>query len=198
MNARIHKLVGKQTSDIRARLESDGVRIVDGEGRMVGPFSVEVAGEQIESDVTLLALGARPRVLPTAMPDGERIFTWTQLYELTELPEHLVVVGSGVTGAEFAGAYQLLGSDVTLISSSTSVLGKHDPEAAQFIHEVFDARGMTMVTVSVLLGLYRLPPRGGRLALTSIECDAVLSLTNRLTIRLVMRIAVLLMMYSDC
>ncbi len=148
VNARIRKLVGKQTGDIRARLESDGVSIVEGEGRMVGPFSVAVRDEQIESDVTLLALGARPRVLPAALPDGDRIFTWTQLYELTEVPERLVVVGSGVTGAEFAGAYQLLGSHVTLVSSSDRVLGKQDPEAAQFIQDVFDGRGMTMVTGS--------------------------------------------------
>ena len=56
------------------------------------------------------------------MPDGERILTWRQLYDLPELPEELIVVGSGVTGAEFAGAYQALGSQVTLVSSRDRVL----------------------------------------------------------------------------
>lgn len=54
------------------------------------------------------------------MPDGERILNWTQVYDLDELPEELIVVGSGVTGAEFAGAYQALGSRVTLVSSVTA------------------------------------------------------------------------------
>ena len=56
------------------------------------------------------------------MPDGERILTWTQLYNLSEVPEELIVIGSGVTGAEFASAYNGLGSKVTLVSSRDRVL----------------------------------------------------------------------------
>ena len=52
--------------------------------------------------MVLVATGATPRVLADARPDGERILTWRQVYDLPELPEHLIVVGSGVTGAEFA------------------------------------------------------------------------------------------------
>ena len=69
----------------------------------------------LEADLVLVATGARPRVLDTARPDGERILTWQQIWDLTELPAHLVVIGSGVTGAEFAHAYQGLGSQVTLL-----------------------------------------------------------------------------------
>ena len=65
----------------------------------------------------LIATGAQPRVLPGAVPDGDRMLTWRQLYDLPELPPKLIVVGSGVTGAEFASAYQALGSQVTLVSS---------------------------------------------------------------------------------
>ena len=65
----------------------------------------------------LIATGATPRVLPTARPDGVRILDWRQVYDLTELPEHLIVVGSGVTGAEFASAYLAMGTKVTLVSS---------------------------------------------------------------------------------
>ena len=64
-----------------------------------------------EADVVLIATGASPRELPSARPDGERILTWRQLYDLTRLPEHLIVVGSGVTGAEFVHAYTELGVD---------------------------------------------------------------------------------------
>ena len=65
----------------------------------------------------LLATGGTPRVLPGAVPDGERILSWRQLYDLTELPSHLIVVGSGVTGAEFASGYSEMGVPVTLVSS---------------------------------------------------------------------------------
>ena len=66
--------------------------------------------EELEADVVLVATGATPRVMATARPDGERILTWQQIYDLDTLPERLVVVGSGVTGAELAQAYLGLGS----------------------------------------------------------------------------------------
>jgi dihydrolipoamide dehydrogenase len=90
-------------------------------------------------------VGARPRVIAGSEPDGERILTWTQLYDLHALPEHLIVVGSGVTGAEFAGAYRMLGSRVTLVSSGARVLESQDPEAAAHIEDAFTTRGMTMI-----------------------------------------------------
>ena len=93
----------------------------------------------------LLATGAHPRVLPTAVPDGERILTWHQIYDLEDFPERLVVVGSGVTGAEFAGAYQALGSQVTLVSSRDRVLPGEDADAAAVVEKVFRRRGMTVV-----------------------------------------------------
>ena len=93
----------------------------------------------------LIATGAQPRVLPGAEPDGERILTWRQLYDLPELPPELIVVGSGVTGAEFAGAYQALGSQVTLVSSRDRVLPQEDADAAVVVEEVFRRRGMTVL-----------------------------------------------------
>lgn len=110
VNRRVKDLAAAQSADIRASLTEAGVELVDGRGRLDGPDRVEVldaAGERLgqhEADVILLAVGARPRELESAPCDGERILNWTQLYELDRLPEHLIVVGSGVTGAEFASA----------------------------------------------------------------------------------------------
>lgn len=160
VNARVVELATAQSADIRTRLEHEGVRIVEGSGRLDGPQRVVVqrgasggtttsgadGGTQtFDADVILLATGATPRVLPEAAPDGERILTWTQLYGLTELPERLIVVGSGVTGAEFAGAYNALGADVVLVSSRDRVLPGEDVDAAEVIEEVFRTRGMTVL-----------------------------------------------------
>ena len=80
------------------------------------------SAEVLEADVVLLGTGATPRILPAAQPDGERILSWRDVYDLTALPERLVVVGSGVTGAEFASGYCELGVPVTLVSSRDRVL----------------------------------------------------------------------------
>ena len=71
--------------------------------------------------------------------------TWHQIYDLDAFPEELIVVGSGVTGAEFAGAYQALGSQVTLVSSRDRVLPGEDADAAAVVESVFRRRGMTVV-----------------------------------------------------
>lgn len=150
VNARVRRLAEAQSADIRAGLDEAGVEVISGQGRVAGADRVEVldpAGQivrTLEADVTLLAVGARPRELPDAPSDGERILNWTQLYALDALPEHLIVVGSGVTGAEFASAYRALGSEVTLVSSREKVLPGTDPDAADVLEDAFARRGVTV------------------------------------------------------
>ncbi len=89
VNQRVVELARAQSADIRDRLEREGVRLVEGTGRLAGPYRVVVdpSGLALDADTVLIAVGATPRTLPQAPPDGERIFTWTQLYRLTELPD---------------------------------------------------------------------------------------------------------------
>ncbi len=142
VHARVKALALAQSSDIEARLRREGVRVVRGAARLEGPGRVSCDGEVIDTDVVLLAVGATPRVLPGAEPDGDRVLDWRQLYDLPELPEHLVVVGSGVTGAEFAAAYLAMGCRVTLVSSRDRVLPSEDADAAELLQQVFERRGM--------------------------------------------------------
>ncbi|MFB2557269.1 NAD(P)H-quinone dehydrogenase [Herbiconiux liangxiaofengii] len=156
VNKRLLGLARQQSEDMRANLVRAGVTIVSGHGRLDGSSSVIVstAGkggtdfDALEADTIVVSVGASPRILSSAVPDGERIFTWTQLYNLQSVPEHLIVVGSGVTGAEFASAYTALGSKVTLISSRDQVLPGEDADAAAVIENVFKRNGMTVLSKS--------------------------------------------------
>lgn len=157
INKRLNALAAQQSDDMRTTLLRSGVRILTGEGRLEGPGKLVVstakgpAGrdfDEVEVDTLVVSVGASPRILPSAVPDGERIFTWKQLYTLDQVPEHLIVVGSGVTGAEFASAYVALGSKVTLISSREQVLPGEDADAAAVIEEVFTRNGMTVLSKS--------------------------------------------------
>jgi NAD(P)H dehydrogenase (quinone) len=146
--SRVLALARAQSADVAGRLAAEGVEVRSGVGRLVGPRTVAVGDTEISADIVLLATGARPRVLPGGVPDGERILTCRQLYDLDELPSELIVVGSGVTGAEFAGAYQALGSQVTLVSSRDRVLPSEDADAAMVVEDVFKRRGMTVLSRS--------------------------------------------------
>lgn len=146
VNPRIKRLAEAQSEDTHARLVKEGIKVITGEARLVDPHIVAVDDQRMRADVVLLATGAHPRELPTARPDGERILTWRHLYDLEELPERLIVVGSGVTGAEFASAYQSLGSDVTLVSSRELVMPTQDSDAAEVLEDVFMRRGMTVLS----------------------------------------------------
>lgn len=150
VNARVKRLAADQSADIERRLVRDGIRIVHGRGRLDGPQRVVVelaaGGEEVlEAGAVLVATGAAPRVIPSAQPDGERILTWEQVYDIDEVPEKLVVVGSGVTGAEFASAYLSLGIDVTLVSSRDRVLPGEDADAAAVLEDVLTRRGMKVL-----------------------------------------------------
>ncbi|HET7476769.1 MAG TPA: NAD(P)H-quinone dehydrogenase [Dermatophilaceae bacterium] len=153
VNARILGLATRQSADIQRRLEVDGVRVCRGAGRLRSAAQVRVEHasghvEDLAADVVLVATGATPRVMPSAAPDGERILTWQQIYRLPTLPDRIVVVGSGVTGAELAHAYLGLGSEVVLVSSRDRVLPGEDADAAAVIEEVFRRRGMQVLNRS--------------------------------------------------
>jgi dihydrolipoamide dehydrogenase len=153
VNDRVKQLAADQSSDIGRRLAKEDVTVVRGRGRLDGPNRVvatlEDGSEQVlEADAVLVATGAAPRTLPSARPDGERILTWEQVYDLTEVPSSLVVVGSGVTGAEFASAYLALGIDVTLVSSRDRVLPGEDADASAVLEEVLKRRGMNVLSKS--------------------------------------------------
>ena len=155
VNKRLLGLAAQQSEDMRSNLLDAGVRLVHGEGRLDGSNAIIVSTakggtdfDRIEADTLVLSVGATPRVLPTAIPDGERILTWKQVYDLPEIPEHLIVVGSGVTGAEFASAYRALGAKVTLISSRDQVLPGEDADAASVIEKVFKRNGMKVLNKS--------------------------------------------------
>ena len=163
---------------VTSLLESQGVRLLRGTGRLVGAYAVEATTddgvEQIEADAILLSTGSRPRVPEWATIDGERILTTRQAYPPPEIPEHLVVIGSGVTGVEFTHMFSALGAQVSLIVSRQQVLPTKDPEVAAVLENEFIRRGVKLLKGARAIvdrprgrqGVHRLRrrPRGRRFA----------------------------------
>lgn len=147
-NERVTALALSQSADILQRLHAAKVDVVQARARVISATDVEIStiekSYRESADAILIATGARPRELSSTLCDGVRILNWKQLYCLKELPEHLIVIGSGVTGAEFASAYAALGSEVTLVSSRKLVLPSEDEDAARVISNIFEKRGINL------------------------------------------------------
>ena len=152
LNHRVRCLAAAQSQDIAGRLTHEGVTLLHGTARLDGPGTLIVqqgdTEQSLEADIVLIATGTTPRELPDAPCDGRRVLNWKQLYDLEELPSRLIVVGSGVTGAEFASAYDALGAEVVLVSSRAQVLPGEDADAAHVLQRAFTDRGMAVMNQS--------------------------------------------------
>jgi dihydrolipoamide dehydrogenase len=170
LRERIHGITDQMNRGMVELLESQGVRLVHGVGRMKGPHEVVVetaAGgvEELPADAVLLSTGSRPRIPEWCEPDTERVLTTRDAYPPKELPEHLVVIGSGVTGVEFVHMFESLGSRVTLIVSRQQVLPQKDPEVAAALEDALLARGVTLLKGARAIGV---DVDGGAVA---VRCD---------------------------
>jgi pyruvate/2-oxoglutarate dehydrogenase complex dihydrolipoamide dehydrogenase (E3) component len=147
---RVRDLASAQSEDIRTRVTAEGTRLVKGTGRILGPHTVEVRDgkkppEHLDCDAILIATGSAPRRMATAPTDGEVILSSQDVYNLKEVPERLVVIGAGATGAEYATAFLRFGSQVTFVVSRDRVLPAEDEDAAMVIEDVFRRRGLETV-----------------------------------------------------
>ena len=131
-------------------LGSQGITIVKGVAKVLGPHTVSVeltegGTREFHADAILVATGTRPRIPDWCHPDGERILTTRECYPPKELPEHIIVVGSGVTGVEFVHMFSSFGSKVTLVVSRQQVLPQKDPEVAAVLEDDFLRRGVSLL-----------------------------------------------------
>jgi len=141
------------TSDINENwvelLEDQNVDMVSGVGRFTGPHEAmahTAEGERtFQFDKALISTGSAPRIPPWAPVDGKRVLTTRDCYDLVDVPEHVIVIGSGVTGVEFTHIFEAMGSAVSLVVSRQQILPHRDAEVAAVLEEDFLERGVRLV-----------------------------------------------------
>lgn len=152
-------ITGRINRSVCTLLESQGVRIVRGTARLKGPHEVVVETAdgitELRAGALLLSTGSRPRIPDFAEPDGDRVLTTRQAYPPKEMPEHLVVIGSGVTGVELVHMFSSFGAKVTLLVSRQQVLPYKDAEVAAALEEDFLARGVVLLKGARAVGIDR-------------------------------------------
>ncbi|MGI8985177.1 MAG: dihydrolipoyl dehydrogenase family protein [Acidimicrobiales bacterium] len=157
LKRRIVDIEDRLRTSVEGLLSDQGVRVIRGAGRLAGPGTVEVETaegiEAVEADAVLVATGSRPRIPDWCRPDGDRILTTRQAYPPPVMPEHLVVIGSGVTGVEFVHMFAAFGATVTLVVSRQQVLPNKDPEVAAVLEDEFLRRGVRLFIGARAVGI---------------------------------------------
>ncbi len=154
--ARIAKIAGDLSQNTSDVLQDQGVRLIRGRGRFTGPNTAVAETDEgeieLEFDVALISTGSKPRVPDWAQVDGKRVLTTRDAYDLGEIPEHMIIIGSGVTGVEFVNIFASMGSAVTLVVSRQQVLPHRDAEVAAALEEDFLERGVRLLMGARAIG----------------------------------------------
>ena len=146
LSGRIKAITGDINRNWLELLESQSVEVIYGQGRFVSDREVVVETEsgerRIGFDRAMVSTGSAPRVPEWAPVDGERVLTTRDCYDMVDVPEHMVIIGSGVTGVEFTHIFESLGSKVSLVVSRRQILPHRDAEVAAVLEEDFLERGV--------------------------------------------------------
>ena len=134
----------------RSLLESRGVAIVAATARFLDPHRVELGREDADAetmsfDTAVIATGSVPIFLPDIKPDGKRVLAPRLAGKLAEWPAHMIVVGGGVTGAEFVYFFNRMGAHVTWVTDLPQILPRVDPELSDALEQALSARGVTVM-----------------------------------------------------
>lgn len=143
--ARMRRLrAGISHHDSAARFRDLGVDVYLGAGRFTGPDRVEVAGQTLRFARAVVATGSRPAPLDLPGLAGTGYLTNETVFDLTELPARLAVIGAGPIGCELAQAFCRFGSTVDLVNRSPRLLGREEPEAVSVLQRRFEREGVRL------------------------------------------------------
>jgi pyruvate/2-oxoglutarate dehydrogenase complex dihydrolipoamide dehydrogenase (E3) component/uncharacterized membrane protein YdjX (TVP38/TMEM64 family) len=170
--------------DSADRFRKLGVDVYIGNGRFIGPSTIEVDGKRVEFNRAVIATGARAAKLAVPGLADTPYYTNETIFTLTELPRRMVVVGAGPVGCELAQSFQRFGSQVTLITDGAEVLPKEDQDAAALVRQQMSREGVRIVTRGIIQQVSS-TASGKRLSFafdgtaSETECDAILVSVGR-------------------
>ena len=178
---RSRQVVTQLTSGVSFLLNKNGVEFVQGYGVLKDRNTIELkdGGQTLSADNIIVATGARPRAVPSLPIDGQVVITSREALETRQVPNRVVIVGAGATGAEFAYVWHAYGAEVTLVEMLPRIVPNEDAEISGQLERHFNSHGIaTMTGTSVdevrLNGASATLTLSGASGTSTIECDKVL------------------------
>ncbi len=151
---RVHEVVAKiEPHDSVERYTGLGVDVIEGEGRITSPWTVEVNGRTLTTRNIVIATGASPFVPPIPGIDTVEYLTSDTLWQLKTQPKRLIVLGGGPIGSELTQAFNRLGSEVWLVEREEKIMDREDPEISEMVREKFVAEGIHVMINTTAVGV---------------------------------------------
>jgi dihydrolipoamide dehydrogenase len=186
VRSRQDEIVNKLRSGVQLLLKNGKIELIQARGLLAGGNVVELTSsggrtERISGDKIIIATGSEP-LLPKALGyDGEVVLSSTEMLQLDELPETLLIVGGGVIGCEFAGICAAMGVRVTLVEAQPTILPLIDEDLARRLQALLKQQGIDLKTKTKILGVAR-DGQGARVSLSDgaeVVADKVLIAIGR-------------------
>lgn len=147
--AHVHEVIGQiEQDESPAQLASEGIALVDGWARFTSAHTIDVDGWELSAERFVLATGAHAAIPPIPGLDEVAYLDNKTLFDLTERPEHLLVMGGGAIGVELSQAFSQLGSRVTIIEAAPRILTKEEPEVSDIMTTVLERGGIQVLVGS--------------------------------------------------
>ncbi len=168
VKARMDAIVTKSRTGLEKWLQSTpNCTVVRGQAQFVGPQAIRVGDETLEAEKIFLNVGARPRIPEMPGVGTVPFLTSTTILELEQLPSHLVIVGGGYVGLEFAQCFRRFGSEVTVVEKQSRLASREDEDASAVVREIFAAEGINVRVNANCIHL----EKNGEGVRVGVECD---------------------------
>lgn len=156
MTQRKDRIVTSIRKSLGGLLQSNGITIFQGFGKLTAPNTVKVTGKDnaiLKAAKIILATGSEPRIMKAFPFDHERIHDSTSMLEMQELPESLVIIGGGVIGCEFASLYSALGVSVTIVEMMPTILPTESQSVSSYLTKIYKKSGIIVHTNAMVQGI---------------------------------------------
>lgn len=130
------KLLAGSRTGMEKKLAGLGITLLRGHARFTAPGTIAIDGDEattIEYGACVIATGSTPTAFPGMQPDGDRVLNSDALLDLTDVPEHLLIVGGGVIGLELGRVFSRLGSRITVVEAMDRIAPWEDPEVSKLL-----------------------------------------------------------------
>lgn len=153
---RAWKVIGDASSGVEKGLrDADRITVIDGHARFESPLVVRVGDDRHTAEKIFIDVGARPRIPDLPGVDAVPFLTSTSMLDLTRIPEHLVVIGGGYIGLEFAQMFRRFGARVTLVEQGPRLIKHEDDDISDAMQEILEDEGIDVRTDTECIRLAR-------------------------------------------